>query len=273
MNALEILKTWPGVEKANAATLLASPAWRLETEYAGRPATLRAGTSPTETVDLVVAFDDEPHRLRIADSSSFADLHLLWERRRELPANLLLALVERECGSLLQTLENCMRRQLSVKGFADGSEAVGDEKSVVLTTSDAEIAFAVELSSGLTVEWGRMENLDVAHPSVRGLVRPVRAEYATYDLTEDELSKLVSGGLLLMPEDALASWRLPAAADDLVHVVSAEEATVTFAQVADDEWPAVAPPGDAGVLVVRRGRELMRGSVVDFGLQRAVRLV
>jgi len=274
MNAREILKTWPGLDKANAATLLASEAWRLETEYAGKPALVRprASLDPAATLDLDIALDGEPHRLRIADSESFADLHRLWSRRRELPGALVLALVERECGPLLQTLENAARRRLSVAGLSDGTRAAANERVVGLTADGVRLDFAIDLSPVLTVEWGRLDNIDVTHPSVRALVRPARAEFARYDMTEAEVASLAPGGALLLPEDATPTWLLPTAADDLVHVLAVGESPVTFAQVADDDWPPLPDATGAEVCVERRGAVVARGTVSTLGLQRAVRI-
>jgi len=139
-----------------------------------------------------------------------------------------------------------------------------------LSAGEIEIGFSLDLSTGLTVEWGRAENLDVTHPAIRGLERPVRAEYATYDLADAEVSSLVPGGALLFPGDALPSWRLPLSADDLVHVVSAEESMVSFAQIADDAWPEVPPPDRLTIVV--RGRPYATAEMSELGLSPAFKL-
>jgi len=268
MNAQALLKTWPGVEKANAETLLGFPSWRLETEYDGRAAVIRHGDVLSSTVDLAVTLDGESHRLRIGDSEAFADLHRLWARRTELPENLLLALIEKECGGVLQTLENVARKQLSVKGLATG-EAGGD-KPFVLCSEGIEIPFALDLSPALVIEWGRIDNLDVAHQSVRDLTRPIRVDYSTYDLSADETSRLAVGSVLVMSADAVPSWRLMVPSDDLVHVLSADETLVSFGSVADDEWPSV--PAPDRLTIILRGRPYATAEIARLGAVPAVKL-
>ena len=96
MDAYELLRKWPAWEKANAATVLASPAWRMPVRFDGRDAKLRIGASPEsfDAVRLRVMFDGERHVLDIFDSASFPDLHKLWAKRDALPEEIVLALVE-----------------------------------------------------------------------------------------------------------------------------------------------------------------------------------
>jgi len=276
MNVEELIRAWPGVDKFNAERFLDSPAWRMQTSFAGRDAVVTgcpAETVGTDLLELDIALDGEPHRLGLADSETFPDLHRLWSRRRALPAEVLLALVENECGALLQCLENSFRQELSLRGVADAVPAGTVRRAFRLTDGAGGIAFALDLSPAMALSWGKVRNIDTGHATVRGLVRPAWAEYAALDLIADEEARLVPGGALLLPDVADGTWRTEIATDDLVHVYAAEASQVSFAQMADDDWPAV-PAAETGPLVcVKNGRKFADGVLVRVGTRRAVKIV
>ena len=113
MDALELLKTWPGWANAGAETVLASPAWRLSVRFGEETGVLRLGVEAlSDTIDLDITLDGEPHVLSLADSSLYPDLHVLWGTRAGLPPEILLALVEKECGDLFFMLEKSTRRMV-----------------------------------------------------------------------------------------------------------------------------------------------------------------
>ena len=143
MDALELLKKWPTWEKANAATVLASPAWRMPVKFDGRDASLRLVDAPAErdAISLAVKFDGEEHILGIFDTSRFSDLHLLWQKRDGLPGEIVLALVEKECGVLLQFLEDTVRKELSVEGLRTGEPPVCDKVFLLESGGDSIMFF------------------------------------------------------------------------------------------------------------------------------------
>ena len=119
MSEIELLKAWPSWAKANAETILASPAWRVP--FMG--GNLRVAEAPAADllVALTVAFDDEEAELKIYDSPAFPELHELKPVLNRFPAEIRLALAEKECGGLFQALEDLARRQLSIRRIVDSS--------------------------------------------------------------------------------------------------------------------------------------------------------
>ena len=266
MDGYALLQDWPTFEKVNAETVFASPAWRLETVCGDAPAVLtKAETSASDLLWVSVTLEDEAHVLGIGDSEAYADLHLLWARRGGLPKELLLALVERECGDLFQVLEKVFRRRFQIKGLADGAPVDGGV-DFRLTADGTAYAFALDLSPLLVMELGKLKYLDPGHEAIRGLRRPAWAEQATVELLEAECAALAAGDCVVLPEDAEPVWRVTVPADDLVHVRSDAAGEVTFAQMADDDWPALPEPGR--VVLLKGGRTVARGSLATLGLQR-----
>ncbi|MCQ2388873.1 MAG: hypothetical protein MJ138_04105 [Kiritimatiellae bacterium] len=273
MNAEELLKTWPSWAKANAETMLASPAWRMTVDYDGRRGTLAAAPEgcPVETLDLGVAFEDEECVLGIGDSPSFADLHALWAKREALDRNVLLAVVEKECGSLFQALEDATRKQFSVKGFVSASAPSAGRRRFRLSVDSVQIDFALDLTPALTLNWGKLEFLDPAHESIRSLERPAWADYVSLMVSADELAALKPGDFLLLPETMPAPrWCVEPADDDAVHVVGVGRTQVSFAQLADGNLPEVPPLGQAAL--VKNGREIGRVTPSAAGCAKALKV-
>lgn len=271
MVAVELLKEWPSWQKANAETVLASAAWRLPVEWGGAPAMLtRVADAGVDTLDLAVTFDDEPHVLRVADSAAFADLHRLWARRRELPPEIVLALAEQECGSLFQMLEDALRRQFAVKGLAEAGDAAAEPTAFRLASDDAELTFALDLSPVLKAELGRLENLDVAHETIRSMTRTGEADYGAVALDATACAALAVGDCVLLPETGTATWVFAASDEGDCRLRGAEPAEFTFAQIVDDALPS--EPEPAALRLVRGRRTLATGSVVKIGLGAAMRI-
>lgn len=265
MDAFELLKGWPGWANANAEKVLMSPAWRLPIEYGGGDAVLRRMESDdSDLLWLDMALDDEPHRLGLADSPEFPDLHALWAVRKGLPREVVLALVEKECGELLQALENSLRMGLSLKGLAEGP---GDGRVCGFgafgpDADEPSVRFAIDLSPKVMLAYGQLANLDTDHPSIRSLEIETEAEYAAMELGEDELSRLAVGDRLLVPEDAEARWRIGADRPAGLRLVNPGKGSVTFGELADGELPPVPEPDE--VCLVRGGRTFARGAFGDL---------
>ena len=275
MDALELLKKWPSWEKANAATVLASPAWRMLVAFDGRNATLKMADAPEprDTVELDVSFDGEPHVLGLCDSEEFPNLHMLWGKRGALPAEIVLALVEKECGPLLQLLEDVFKKQLSVGGLksAEGSKAVKRERFFVLNgEGGAEIGFSLDLSPAMEIALGRLDNLDPSHESIRSLSRPADAEFAAIALSGEDFASMGVGDFLLLPEDASPKWTAENPVDGLVRVFGAGRGSLSFAEMADDALPPV--PECSEFRLVRFGEEFATAVRSKVGDSAAVKI-
>ena len=270
MDAFELLRRWPTWEKANAATVLASPAWRMPVKFDGRDAKLRfdAASEQSDAVRLSVMFDGEHHVLEIFDSEAFPDLHLLWSKRGALPEEIVLALVEKECGPLLQLMEDVTRKQLSIEGLASNSPAWAP-KMFVLEEGGEVISFALDLSPAMEIMLGRLDLLDPSHESIRSLERPAEAEYAAVSLSDDDLASLAPGDFVLLPDGAEPKWTVEKPLDGQLHVLGPEVASLTFAQMADDALP---PVPDSGVFsLVRFGEKIATGTRSKVGDRPAVK--
>lgn len=268
MDGYALIKDWPTLSKANAETVFGSPAWRMEADCGEASAVLTKGNArASDLLWVSVMLEDEPHVLGIGDCAAFPDLHLLWARRNSLPPELLLALVERECGGLFQVLEKAFRRQLRIKSLAESSSV--DETRLTDFQFSAErssFVFALDLTPLLMMELGQLKYLDPGHESIRALRRPAWVEYAAIDLLEPESAALAAGDCLVLPEGTDPAWRVDLPEDDRVHLRLETAGEVTFAQMADDDWPAFPEPGQVVLLAGRRS--VARGRLTTLGLQR-----
>lgn len=269
-DALKLLSEWPGWARANSDAILASPAWRLETKWGEEPAVLRRSAEvPSDALMLKVALDGDERMLALADSELFADLHQLWARRRELPQEVLLALIEKECGGVFQLLENVFRRSFSVRGLAEADGATDGLAGFELKGNGVALRFAIGLAPVDRSELGRLTNIDTGHESIRSLVREAEADYGAVELEEDSLGALVAGDLILLPE-AEPSWRCAAPSEGACRILGARSQTLTFAQFADGDLPPV--PSPDALRLVAGGRTLATGGVVKVGQCAALRL-
>lgn len=270
MDAFELLKNWPTWRKASAEQLFDSPAWRLAVVYDGEPCELvKREQSPDDVLAVALSFDGEASVLGIGDSEAFPDLHRLWTKRGQLPRELLLALVEKECGALLQLLEDATQKLVVVNGLVAAADS--ECASFVFTRRDGTVVpFTLSLTPAMLTHLGRFENLDLGHPSIRGLSRSARGVYAELSVAATET--LAEGDMLLLPDatEATSTWLESLPTDDRLRVCAPAEGALTFAQLADDSLPPV--PESDEVLVFRGANPIARGSVVALGRQRAVRL-
>ena len=275
MSANELIETWPGIAGANAAEIFGREAWAMPVGYNGNDATLvKDATRERDVIGLEIRFDAERHFLGLAVSDAYPELAKVWTERTKLPDEIVLALVERECGPLFQTLENAARRQVSVVGLADREAAKAENvkaQAFALRDADGETVcdFSLSMSPLLLAEFGRIENLNVDHPSIRALVRPARVEYAAFALGTAEEKGLAPGDCLLVPEVGTEApqWVTEPADDDLVHVLSAATTDLSFGDFADDSLPE--PPAAATLILVRKGRTVAEGRLQPLGAQSA----
>ena len=275
MSAEELIAKWPGIAGADAAAIFGMDAWAMPVGYNGNDATLvKDATRERDVIGLEIRFDAERHFLALAVSDAYPELSKVWTERAKLPDEIVLALVEKECGALFQTLENAVRRQVSVIGLADSEAAKAENvKAQAFALRDASgetvCDFSLSTSPALLAEFGRVENLDANHESIRALTRPARAEYAAFSLTEDELKGLAVGDYLLLPEIGAEApkWVTEKPDDDLVHVLSAATTELAFADFADDSLPE--PPAATTLVLIRKGHVIAEGRVQALGAQGA----
>ena len=286
MKSPEILSALPRWSSASSKTLLDSPAWAMPCRLGDEPATLRlAEVEPYDTIDLSVLLDDERHVLSIADSPRFADLHALWPSRADVPETILLALVERECGILLQLVENAVRRQLKIEGLA--AEA-SDGPMLFAQAQDA--VFGITRSHVVEAALGQLRFIDCSHPSVRAETLPAEVEYAAFALPAEDAAALAAGDALLVPEIGTVPPRLvvdgrfvvdgngiaPFAADERFRVVSADPRTVTLGELFDAAEDAARTPAmpDCPPLqqlrLVQNGRTMALGRLERLGDQPSI---
>lgn len=249
MNELELLTRWPGWAEKSPEALLAEAAWALRTRWGDEDVRLRlTANRPRDLIALKIAFDEEEHFLGLGCREAFPDLAVLWDRKAELPQTLILALVEKECGKLLQLLENAVRRQLRVIGLTDPAERDGTRGFEIVRKDGSLVAdFALTLSPAVIEAFGDLAAIDTAHPSVREQTRPATVEYARFSLGP-ESATLAAGDCLLVPEfdnPLAARWQMtPPAADGNYSVRSAAVTEISFGELADKRLPEIPAPGE-----------------------------
>ena len=272
MNEMHILSSWPGWAEKTPEDLLQHEAWSMRVRWGDDEARLRfSDNRPRDVLALKIAFDDEEHFLGIGEREAFPDLAVLWDRKNDIPGTLVLALVEKECGKLLQLLENAVRRQLKVIGLADRSEREGTRGMEVVGADGRIIAsFALTVSPLVTEAFGDISAIDAAHASIRSMTRTATVEYAVFSLGS-ESSAPAAGDFLLAPEldnPAVAKWCVDGPEDDgRFHLRSVLPVEVDFAAFADGRMPEIPVPG---ALELYRGSEkIAAGRVARLGDQSA----
>ena len=244
MKPHEILSMLPQWANAAPETLLDSPAWAMPCRLGEDSTALRtADVRPCDTLDFAVLLDGERHVLSIADSPSFTDIHALWPSRADVPEPILLALVEKECGPLLQLVENAVRRQLKIEGLASGCGP--DARTVFAQVND--VVFGLTRSPAVETAFGQLRFIDCAHQAVRDTVLPCETEIAAFTLPAADLASLDVGDALLLPEVGTVPPRLvvdgrfvvdengvlPFKDDGRLRVVGAEARTMSLGELFD----------------------------------------
>ena len=270
MNEMHILSSWPGWAEKSSEDLLQHEAWSMRVRWGDEEARLRLSDNrPRDVIALEITFDDEPHFLGIGERETFPDLYKLWDRKNEIPQNLVLALIEKECGKLLQLLENSVRRQLKIVGFVDFSRRAGTRGFEVVGLDGRIIAsFALDVSPVVLESFGDISAIDTSHPSIRSMVRPASVEYAAFSLGADS-SNIESGDYLLAPEldnPAAAKWCVENPSDDgKFHLRSAANSAISFASFVDSALP---PPPEPELLELFFGsKSIATGRISRLGAQ------
>ena len=243
MKPLEILVAIPKWAKATPDQVLDSPAFAMPCRLGEEQVSLRLGAvQPSDTLDLAILFGDEQHSLRLARSTRFPELDKVWDSRADMPEPILLALVEKECGPLLQMLENAVRRQLRLVGLA---ASVADAQTLSVQVND--IVFSLTRSETVTAAFGILRHLDLASPALRAATFAAETEFAAFALAPSDLSSLSVGDALLVPEVGSVPPRLvvdgrfvvdesgvaPFADDGRCRVVAAEIRNVSLGELFD----------------------------------------
>jgi hypothetical protein len=272
MNEMYILSSWPAWAEKSSVDLLEHEAWSMRVRWGDEEARLRlTDNRPRDVIALEVTFDDEPHFLGIGERESFPDLYKLWDRKDEIPQNLVLALVEKECGKLLQLLENSVRRQLKITGITDADRRNGSRGFEVVGLDGRIIAsFALDVSPAVLESFGEISAIDTAHESIRSMVRPAVAEYAVFSLETDP-SGIASGDYLLAPEldnPLAAKWCVENPQDDgKFHLRAAASSEISFASFADGSLPQ--PPEPELLELFFGSKSIATGRVSRLGAQTA----
>ena len=293
MKPLEILSALPQWAKASADDLLASPAWAMPCRLGEQNCMMRLdGTCPSETLDLLVRFGNEEHVLGLRDCESLQELHAVWPTRAEVPEPILLALVEKDCGTLFQLLENAVRQQLGVIGLAS-SPRDPDAQTLFAQIYSADgaplVAFSLSSSPSLVAALGQLRFLDAAHPAIRDCTLPAEVEFATFTLPAADLAALAPGDALLLPEigtipprriacnrflvgeNGVIDWK----DDGALRVLAMEPVTMTVGDLLDLAASNAAPPAsqplpaNTPLRLARFGKVLATGRLDAIGAQQA----
>jgi hypothetical protein len=279
MNAINLLLNWPRWSDKKASDILFSPAWAMRVRWGDEEATLRLSNNrPRDIIALKISLDDEEHFLGISDRAVFPDLSALWDRKNEIPQSLVLALVEKECGKLLQLVENALRRQLTVIGLTSVDERA-DTQGFEITGKDGSIiaSFALNVSPMVEESLGDVAAIDANHSSIRDMTRPGYVEYATFILGSDA-SSLASGDYLIVPElenPSVAKWFVERPLNDgKYHVRAASSYPLAFAAFADDALPAIPKPDVLelyfGSRLIATGRATTLGGQCAFAVEEVI---
>jgi len=303
MKPSDILSSLPGWADATPGQILSSPAWALPCRFGDTAGVLRLdAVRPADTLDLRIAFENEEHVLGIADSPLFGELHAVWPSRADVPEPILLALVEKECASLLQLVENAARRQLRIVSPVRDAAAGDDSWAARVVANGNDLAvFTLSRSPALEAALGQLRHVDVSHPSVRERALSAEVELASFSLNAGETPE--TGDALLLPELDLASgaasvrvvaeglFSAQAATgvtawqdDGRCRLLRAERAVVPFGVLADFasgqvSWEESAELAALGAIseglevsLVLRGRHLAAGRLVRLGDRTAMQI-
>ena len=290
MKPLEILSSLPQWAKATPATILASPAWTLPCRLGDESCALRLDAPvPAETLDILIRLGDEEHVLGIVDTSALPELHAVWAARADVPEPILLALVEKECGPLLQLLENAVRRQLKIVGLAQERPEAQTAYARVFSTAGDLVSFSITLSPALAETLGQLRFLDPSHPSVREIMLNAEVEVAAFALGAAEIAGLMPGDALLLPEvdtipqRLIVDGRFAASGGDviawrdegLLRVLVGEPREITLGALLDaaagtaEALVVDKPTENAPLRLSRSGSVIATGRLGTVGAQRA----
>ena len=282
MKPFEILSALPQWSGLGPDAIVDLPAFALPCRLDDESATLVLGaTHPADTISLSIRLEDEPHVLSLARSPRFKELDAIWDSRADVPEPILLALVEKDAGPLLQLVENAVRRQLKLIGL---TEAESPDAPTLFAQVD-DIVFSLTRSATVTAAIGNLRNLDLTHASIRSVTLPALTEYAAFSLTSSEASGLSIGDAVLLPEMGTVPARIVVDgrfaldangvsrynAGDLVHVFDATAKDITLGELFDAaESPRAIEATPSGALrLVAEGKPLAVGRLDRLGGQSA----
>ena len=282
MKPFEIVSSLPQWSGLAPDAIVDSPAFAMPCRLGDANVTLTLGAAhPADTIRLSITLEDEPHVLSLARSPRFSELDAIWDSRADMPEPIILALVEKDAGPVLQLVENAVRRQLRLVGLAEQGEGDGQ----VLFAQVEDVVFTLTRSATVTAAIGSLRNLDLAHESVRSAALPAVAEYAAFTLSSGDAAGLEVGDAVLLPELASSPARFIVdgrfAVDengvsrygdgDLVHVVDAEPKTLSLGELFDAaENPRAVEARPSGEMsLVARGKTLAVGRIDRLGDQPA----
>ena len=272
MVANEKLAEWPELAKLTAEEICAHPAWRIICEWRDEPCVMRRATmKPRDIAALSIRLNGKECFFGIPDREAFPDLHELWAVKRDLPANLLLALVEKECGEMFQILENALKAQVALVSLDSPEKRIACEAfEIVAMDGSVRARFVLEMLPEVLAEFGRLRHLDQTHASIRSLEKPMQAMYAEFRLPEDDVASLAAGDYLLLPELEVSKgeWIERIEDDELVRVVAPRASGIKFSEFADGVMPELPSPSSVEMMVgarlFARGRMDVLGIVPAF---------
>ena len=283
MKPFEILSSLPQWSGLGPDGIVDSPAFAMPCRLGEESVALILGaTHPADTIRLSIQLEGEPHVLSLARSPRFKELDAIWDSRADVPEPILLALVEKDAGPLLQLLENAVRRQLKLVGFAGAEDA--DARTLFAQVS--AVVFSLTRATTVTAAIGNLRNLDLTHESIRSVTLPALTEYAAFSLSPSDASGLSVGDAVLLPEmgsvpartvvdgrfviDANGVSRYNAG--DIVHVFDATEKDITLGELFDAaETPRAVEATPSGTLrLVDRNKTVAVGRLDRLGDQPAL---
>ena len=289
MKPFEILSSLPQWSRLGVDSIVDSPAFAMPCRLGDENVKLVLGAMhPADAIRLSILIEDEPHVLSLARSPRFKELDAVWDSRTDVPEPILLALVEKDAGQLLQLIENAVRRQLKLVGLATSDSP----EARTLFAQVADVNLTLTRSATVTAAIGNLRNLDLTHESIRSVVLPAVTEYALFSLSSDDVAGLAVGDAVLLPEIETVLARIIVdgrfvlddngvsryEAGELVHAVDATSKDITLgdlfdaAEMDESRSPKVeslASKRDTQLRLVRNGKSMVLGRIDRLGDQPA----
>ncbi len=273
MKPFELFKSLNQIKAMSKLDIVLHPAWSRPIIVEGEEYTLRVAEGSMQGVNLLVSWGQEKGVLTLFDSPKFPDFSRLFPRQAEIPDSILLAVIEKEAGVLLQALENTIRAELSISGLVKES---GDAKKFEVVSEKGEIVFtfALTLTEAILSEFARLEYLDLSHESIASMKIPAEIEFAAFPV--QEIEGLEVGDSLLLPELDTPSPGTAvlrgASTSEQVRVLSPEEGQVTFAQIIIG-GDAVRRERSEELKLILKGEEIGRSVVAKVGSAPALKII
>lgn len=230
MLAVDLLSNWPGISKASHEDVMASPAYGIPCPWPEEGARVRlASVRPQPSLAVTLRLGGEEQVLGLPELPLFPTVRLLSETPG-VEQELLLAALEADAGGLFAWLEKLCQMQLEVTGLA-ALDDVRFERArafaVVSRDGRERGSFLLSLSPTMARRFGSLSFLDAGHPVWDGLALPAEVQVATFRLSDEELSGLAPGDMLLLPEldPAQESWTVTLRLEDRLSVQATWQGT------------------------------------------------